>query len=109
MKNVTYRLPCIYVVISSKMWHMSINLLIGSLVTSCKNLSLNITDNTEAAIKALIVLSMRSIDHKLVLEKCLPDVYVDWHIVATMVGGNVKNPVVNPLFIVLFELVKPVF
>jgi hypothetical protein len=77
------------------------NQLIGSLITTCKHISLNIADDTESSIKALVILSMRSIDHKIVLQNCLPGVYVDWHMVTSMFGENTKNPLVS-LFWCLF-------
>jgi hypothetical protein len=75
---------------------LHMNQLIGSLITTCKQISLDLSDDIESSIKALIILSMRSIDHKDMLEKTLPNVYVDWQMVSHIFGDNLKNPLVRP-------------
>lgn len=60
---------------------------IGSFVSFCDRCSIDMASDVAAALKTVIVLSMKFIDKRALLELAVPGGYVDWEFVEMNVGG----------------------
>jgi hypothetical protein len=67
--------------------------LIASIVSVCDRATIDMGNGVENAIKNIIVISLRYVDRKVLLEQVLPDLYVDWEYVdeAHTLLGNKRN------------------
>lgn len=64
---------------------------IGNFVNFCDRCSIDLTKDTGGALKAAICLCMKFIDKRVLLNRVLPDFYVDWEFVDMNMDSTAKS------------------